>query len=112
MLRTLRRFLKAKDGLAAIEFAFIAPVMGTMLLGTIEISQALECHQKVTMVASSAADLVAQTTTVSTTQMTDIFNASTAIVYPFTLSSTKIVISSVLSDGAGNGTVAWSAAQN
>lgn len=112
MLTRLRKLLKAKDGLAAVEFAIIAPVLATLLLGTVELSNALECHQKVTMVASSAADLVAQTSTVSASQMSDIFNAATAIVYPFPLSSTKIVISSVMSDGTGNGIVAWSVAQN
>lgn len=110
MLTRIRHFLKARDGLAAIEFAFIAPVLGTMLLGTIELCDALQCHQKVTMVASSAADLVAQATNVSDTDMTDIFAAATAILYPFNQNNVSIVVSSVMSDGAGNGTVAWSKA--
>ena len=110
MLTRLRKLLKARDGLAAVEFALIAPVLGTMLLGTIELCNALECHQKVTMVASSASDLVAQTTAVSATDMSDIFNAATAIIYPFDQNNISIVVSSVLSDGAGNGTVSWSAA--
>jgi len=110
MLRWLRKFSKAREGLAAVEFALIAPVLGTMLLGTIELCNALECHQKVTMVASSASDLVAQTSTVSSSDMNDVFNAATAIVYPFDQSNISIVVSSVLSDGTGNGTVAWSVA--
>jgi Flp pilus assembly protein TadG len=111
MLRRIAKFLKAKDGLAAIEFAFIAPVLVTFLLGSVEITNALECRQKVTMLASSAADLVAQTASVSASDMTNIFNAVTAIMYPFT-GTTSIVISSVMSDGNGGGTVAWSKAQN
>jgi len=110
MLRHIRRFAKARDGLAAIEFAFIAPVLAIMLMGTIELCQALECHQKITLVASSAADLVAQTTTVSSSGMNDVFSAASAIIYPFSQSSVSIVVSSVLSDGNGNGTVAWSKA--
>lgn len=111
MLNRLRKFLKARDGLAAVEFALIAPVMGTLLLGTMELCNALECHQKVTMVASSAADLVAQSSTVSQSDMTDIFSAAAAIVNPFPTTSMTIVISSVQSDGTGNGTVAWSQAE-
>ncbi|HEY2032554.1 MAG TPA: TadE/TadG family type IV pilus assembly protein [Rhizomicrobium sp.] len=110
MLGRIRKLLSAREGLAAVEFALIAPVLGTMLLGTIELCNALECHQKVTMVASSASDLVAQTTTVSSSDMTDVFSAATAIVYPFNQSNISIVVSSVLSDGTGNGTVAWSVA--
>lgn len=112
MLIRIRNFMKARDGLAAIEFAFIAPVLGTLLLGTIELCNALQCHQKVTMVASSAADLVAQATNVSDSDMTDIFSAASAIVFPFSQNNVSIVVSSVMSDGTGNGTVAWSKANS
>jgi Flp pilus assembly protein TadG len=111
MLRRIAKFLKARDGLAAIEFAFIAPLLVTLLLGSVEISNALACRQKVTSLASSAADLVAQTASVSSGDMTNIFNAVTAIMYPFN-GVTSIVITSVVSDGNGGGTVAWSKAQN
>jgi Flp pilus assembly protein TadG len=107
MLTRIARFLKAKDGLAAIEFAFIAPVLVTLLFGTIEMGNALECRQKVTSLASTAADLVAQTASVSSGDLTNIFNAVSAIVYPFTGTAT-IVVSSVESDGKGGGTVVWS----
>jgi Flp pilus assembly protein TadG len=110
MLTRLKKLFKTRDGLAAVEFALIAPVLGTMLLGTIELCNALECHQKVTMVASSAADLVSQANSVSSSDMSDVFNAAAAIVYPFDQGNISIVISSVLSDGSGNGTVDWSVA--
>jgi Flp pilus assembly protein TadG len=112
MLKALIRFLRATDGLAAIEFAFIAPVMATLLVGTIEMCNALQCKQKVTSVASSVADLVAQTKTVSSSDITNIFSAANELTYPFPSSSSGIVVSSIMSDGNGNGTVAWSEAQN
>lgn len=111
MLKRFAKFLKAKDGLAAVEFAFIAPVLVVFMLGSVEISNALECRQKVTSLASSAADLVAQTASVSSSDLANIFNAVTDIMYPFT-GTTSIVITSVASDGNGGGTVAWSKAQN
>jgi Flp pilus assembly protein TadG len=110
MLRQICKLSSAREGLAAVEFALIAPVLGTMLLGTIELCNALECHQKVTMVASSASDLVAQATTMSSSDMNDVFSAAAAVVYPFDQNNVSIVVSSVLSDGTGNGTVAWSVA--
>ncbi|HSM96398.1 MAG TPA: TadE/TadG family type IV pilus assembly protein [Rhizomicrobium sp.] len=110
MLRQLRSLIRKRDGMAAVEFALIAPVLGTMLLGTIELCNALQCHQKVTMVASTASDLVAQATTVSSSDMNDVFSAATAVVYPFNQNNVSIVVSSVLSDGTGNGTVSWSVA--
>jgi Flp pilus assembly protein TadG len=111
MLNRVRKLMKARDGLAAVEFALIAPVMGTLLLGTIEICNALECHQKVTMTASTAADLVAQASSVSKSDMSDIFSAASAIIAPFSVDNITIIISSVQSDGTGNGTVAWSQGQ-
>ncbi len=110
MLSLLRRFRKSEKGLAAIEFAFIAPVLGTLLVGTIELCNALECKQKVTNIASSVADLVAQTSTTSTSDLSDIFDATNQLIYPFPTSGAKIVVSSIVSDGNGNGTVAWSQA--
>jgi Flp pilus assembly protein TadG len=110
MLSLLRKFRKSKSGLAAVEFGFIAPVLGVLLVGTIEVCNALECKQKVTSVASSVSDLVAQTATVSTSDLTNIFSAASALIYPFPSSSAKIVVTSILSDGSGNGTVAWSQA--
>jgi len=112
MLKILTRFLRAKDGLAAIEFAFIAPVMATLLVGSIEACNALQCKQKVTSVASSVADLVAQTKTVSSSDISNIFSAANELTYPFPSAGSGIVVSSIVSDGAGNGTVAWSQAQN
>jgi Flp pilus assembly protein TadG len=112
MLRKFRQFLRHKGGIAAVEFGLIAPVLGALLVGTVEVCNALQCKQKVTSVASSVADLVAQTKSVSASDMSNIFAAANALTYPFPSSNSGIVVSSVISDGAGNGTVAWSQAQN
>jgi Flp pilus assembly protein TadG len=112
MLSLLRKFRKSQKGLAAVEFAFIAPVLGSMLVGTIEVCNALECKQKVTSVASSVSDLVAQTASLSSTDLSNIFAAGNALIYPYPTSGAKIVVSSIVSDGTGNGTVAWSQASS
>ena len=112
MLSRWRKFQTSQSGLAAVEFALIAPVLVTFLLGTVEVCNALECHEKVTLLASTSADLVARVTSVSSADMTNIFNAANSVVYPFSSTNAKIVVSSIISDGYGNGTVAWSQAQN
>ncbi|HEY1709409.1 MAG TPA: TadE/TadG family type IV pilus assembly protein [Rhizomicrobium sp.] len=110
MLNLLSKFRRAKDGVAAIEFALFLPVLTVLILGLIEITSALQCRQRVTALASSSADLVAQYNQVSSSEMTDIFSAVNQVLYPFPTSASTVVISSVLSDGAGNGKVAWSRA--
>jgi Flp pilus assembly protein TadG len=112
MLKFLGRFLKAKDGLAAVEFGFIAPFLITMVFGTIEVSNALNCKANVTSLASTAADLVAQDNQVTDSDMANVFNALNALLYPYPSTNAKIIISSVIDNGSGGAKVAWSDAQN
>ena len=108
----LRRFLKSSDGMAAVEFAFVAPLMLVTFFGTIELSQAVDCRARVADAAATASDLVAQEKTMSASDMQNVFSALNSIMYPFASSKTQIVISSLVDDGNGNGKVQWSVAQN
>ncbi len=112
MLRHIRLFAAARDGLAAVEFALIAPVMIAMFYGAVELSSAVDCNSRVAHVASTTSDLVAQSTTVSTTDIDNIFQAANAILYPYSSTGAQIVVSSLVDDGHGGATVAWSDAQN
>ena len=112
MLTKLRRMWRAKDGLAAVEFAFLAPVMLLMFFGTVELSAALDCRARVNTVASTAADLVAQETSVSSSDMANVFAALNSIIYPYSTTPAKIVISSLTYNTSTTGIVAWSDAQN
>ncbi len=55
-----RRFGRKIDGIAAVEFALIVPIMLCMFIGTVELSQAITVDRRVTQVASTTADLVAR----------------------------------------------------
>jgi uncharacterized protein (TIGR02588 family) len=112
--RRTTKFFAAKDGTVAVEFAFIAPILIALFLGTVSVCDALICRQKVTTLAASAADLVAQDETISTAQMNDVFGALNAIVYPYPAGTAKIVITSVKADPnhAGQYVVDWSEANS
>jgi Flp pilus assembly protein TadG len=112
MLKLLPKFRRAEGGLAAVEFALLLPVMVAMFLGSIELTDALTCKQKVTGLAATAADLVAQEKAVATSDLSNVFSAVNSIVYPYPASGVKIVISSLVDNGSGGGKVAWSCAQN
>ena len=60
----------------------------------------------------SAANLVAQSTQISNSDETNIFAALTAILYPNSTTGTTIILTSIVDDGHGGGTVAWSDASN
>jgi Flp pilus assembly protein TadG len=110
----LRRtpFLKDRSGLAAVEFALIAPVMIVMFYGAVELSSAVDCSARVSRVASTVADLVAQETAISTADATNIFSASNAILFPYASANAKIVVTSLVTDASGKVTVSWSESQN
>jgi Flp pilus assembly protein TadG len=112
MLRRARRFPKARGGMAAVEFAFVAPLLITMFYGAIELVEAVDCKTRVTDIAATTSDLVAQSTVVSTTDVNNIFGAANAIMFPYSATGMQIVISSLVDNGAGGARVAWSNAQN
>ena len=105
-------FGAACEGLAAAEFAIMAPVMISMYFGVTELSDGYTASAKVTTVASTAADLVAQEQTVCNVEMNDVFAALNTIMFPYPLKSMQIVISSLIDAGGGTIKVAWSDAQN
>jgi len=106
------RFAAANSGMAATEFAMIAPVMILMYFGVTEIADGYDANTKATAVASTAADLIAQEKEVCDAEMTDAFTALNAIMFPFPPNSMKIRVSSLIDNGNGNVKVAWSDAQN
>jgi len=112
MLRTLRRIRAARDGMAAVEFALILPAMLALLFGGLEVTNVLIVRADVSNITSSAADLIAQESSVSDADMTNVFSALTALIYPYSTSGAKIIITSVVDDGKGGGKVAWSDAYN
>jgi Flp pilus assembly protein TadG len=104
----LQRFFIDCAGLAAVEFALIFPLMIAFYFGAIETSHMLTANRRVTSVAYSAADITAQAISVSNSDMSDIFAASSAILRPFSTTPLSIRISSVVADSGGVNKVAWS----
>ncbi len=110
---TLRRaFGRDTGGVSAIEFAFIFPVMITMYMGAVDISQVLTADRKITTLASTAADLVAQAESVDANEMADIYAAAAEIVAPFSSTDLSIVVTSIELDENDDPTVGWSNAYN
>ena len=108
----LRRFARDKRGISAVEFAMLLPLMITLYLGGVEISQAVAIDRKVTLISRTLADLVAQVTTVAASDMTNILAASAAIIAPYNSNNLKITVSSVTIDSNSVAKIAWSKTLN
>jgi len=104
----LWRFFADRTGVAAVEFALIFPLMITFYFGAMETSHMLTANRRVTSVAYTAADITAQAISVSDSDVSDIFSASSAILRPFSMTPLSIRISSVVADSSGANKVAWS----
>lgn len=112
LMRAIRTYWKDREGLAAVEFAFVLPVLLIMLLGLVELSQAMLLRADVTNMSSTAADLIAQESSVSSSDLTNVYNALSAMVFPFDSGPATITITSVIDGGNGNAPkVAWSCTQ-
>jgi Flp pilus assembly protein TadG len=108
----LRRWRDDRRGLSAIEFALLFPFMLTVYFGAVEISNLLTIDRKVTNVASTTADLVAQAETLNDAAIADVFLAATTILSPFDTASVSIVVTSVVADADNKTTVGWSDGYN
>lgn len=110
--RLLGRFAGDHRGVSAVEFALLAPVMVALYLGMVEISDGVGIDRKVSLTASTLANLTAQATSISTTEMSNILDASSAIVAPYSASHLKLTVSCLNIDANKNVTVKWSVTRN
>jgi Flp pilus assembly protein TadG len=112
IVRRLRRFNDDQDGVSAVEFAMLLPLMITLYLGSIEITQAVSADRKMTLVAGTIGDLVAQAACVTSNDVDAIFVAGKKVLVPFDATLMKAVVTSVKIDANKNATVGWSKALN
>jgi Flp pilus assembly protein TadG len=82
-MRAFRPFRKAQDGMAAVEFALLLPVMITLFFGMCETSLALLCRADVSVMASTASDLIAQESTTQTSDLSNVYSAAGTVLFPY-----------------------------
>jgi Flp pilus assembly protein TadG len=105
----LRRRLRSDErGVAAIEFALIAPVAILLYCGFAELTMAMMAERRAAHTASVVADLVAQEASVKTSEVSDIFNIGNSIMNPFPAAALGLRVSSITADAKGVTHVDWS----
>ena len=107
-----RRFIADRRGTSAIEFAVLLPLMLIMYFGSIQITDAISADRQVTLVASTVAEIASQYSQVSSTDVSNILSAASAVLSPFPVANATVTLSSVTIDNSGNATVAWSSSLN
>ena len=93
-----RSYRKDKQGVAAIELAFIVPIMFLMFVGAVELSQAITVDRRVTQAASSVADLAARKeTSITQSEMDDIMKIGGYIMAPYNQAPMQVIVRNVSS---------------
>lgn len=104
----LKSLLRNEDGVSAVEFAFIAPLMVLIFFGCIELSFLMRADRRVTATAASLGDLTSRLASVTDEDMRELYNAATVMMQPYPASETRMRISSIVDNGNGQKRVAWS----
>jgi len=110
--RGIRGLRYNEQGISAVEFALIAPLLIILYLGSIELSLLMEVDRRVTQTSASLGDLTARLSTVTDSDMNEMFAAAKVLMEPYDAGSAQMRISSIVDNGDGNPKVAWSDAHN
>jgi Flp pilus assembly protein TadG len=103
------RFRRDQRGAAAIEFAFIAPILILFYVGMAELCQALMAERKASHTASAVADLIAQVDETTPAGVAGVLDISEQVLQPFPGGENlEIRVSSVVVDANNVAKVAWS----
>ena len=108
---TCRFFAAAKQGVAAVEFALILPILVVMLLATFDGGRAIAAYMKMRAATYALASITNQYSTIQLVDMTAILGATSVVMAPYSSGSPGVKISQVKINSSGVATIEWSAAQ-
>lgn len=112
MIAAAKRFRRDHRGVAAIEFALMAPFLVALYLGAIELMLAFQALTRMSHMATAMADMASQNRTISAAELDEIMRAGSVMAYPLPSGPLGQRISSIRRDANGAVSVSWSRASN
>lgn len=103
-----RRFIRDRRGVAAVEFALIAPVLILLYMGLAEVTMALMADRRAGHATAVVADLIAQDTLTTKAELGDTFAIAEEILAPFAGSGMSARVTAIRADANGTPKVVWS----
>lgn len=103
---------KEESGLAAIEFALLAPLLISMYFGLAEVASAVAVNRTVSHSANVVGDLASQVTNIDKDDMQDVMTATLRVLEIAEPNSISIKIDSISRDSAGKDTMVGQATLN
>jgi len=116
MTRRCRRFIRSTRGVAAIEFAILAPMLLLVLVETFDIGNAVAVYMKVRSATFALAAITNQYSTgnsgIQSADMTAITGSASAILSPYSSTPVTAKITQIEMTSAKKAKVSWSYALN
>ncbi len=94
--RVKSKFSKNEDGLAAIEFALLSPLLLTFTLGSFEIIQSVWADGKVELAAGTVGDLVSRASTMTDSDLRMLGQAGPLVLQPYPQNDLRFTITSAM----------------
>lgn len=105
-----RRLGADNRGVAAVEFALVAPAIILLYLVGFDVCEAATVYRKVTDTTAQIASVTSQYTQMTSGNVSLVESASAQIMAPYSTGPLSIVLSEVSTDANGTPTVTWSQA--
>ncbi|WP_028745541.1 TadE/TadG family type IV pilus assembly protein [Rhizobium mesoamericanum] len=110
--RLTKRFVGDRQGVGAIEFAILFPILVMLYIGAFEITIGLSTSKRASRAAGMITDVVTQQKSVTKSWLADMPSVASAVFVPYGSTGLTIKITGIALDGTGSPKVAWSWAQN
>ncbi len=100
-LRRLLALLRDRRGTALIEFAIALPVLLILFVGAYQLSDAIACKRKVTIMTRAVGDITSQNRSISTADLDALLAASTSIVAPYAADKARLRVTQITIESSG-----------
>jgi Flp pilus assembly protein TadG len=107
-LHPLRRLIKDRRGVGAVEFAIVAPLLIMTYIGAFELSLGFTVARKVARASSAVSDIVTQQQDVDKAFLDDMLNVAKNMLVPYDGSDYDLKITGIEVTGTTEGKVVWS----
>ncbi len=106
-----RRFASSTRGIAAVEFAFVLPVLAVIFLASTDGGRAIAIYMKVRAATYTVDAITNQYANIHDTDMQGILGATAKVLAPYSTGPLAITVSQVAIDSKGKATISWSDSQ-
>ncbi|WP_244475451.1 TadE/TadG family type IV pilus assembly protein [Rhizobium sp. Leaf311] len=106
--RTLNRLKGDRQGLGAVEFAIIFPILLSLYITAFELTIGFSVYKRATRAAGAIADLVSQPQTVNKAYLATMTDVASAVFAPYQTTGMTLKISGIQIDANKVARIAWS----